>query len=220
MNTPMKVVLFNKKLSTPWYLSGGISASNCIGAYAAKGSASQAASYINLANPGTYDLTEGKAPSWNTATGWTFTAASMEYLKTGIIPNVGWSMIIRISMSGNGAYIPCGNSDGTNGLFIFPRYVDGKHYYSNGATLLSVAGAISTDTTMSISALDAYLSGASDGTIGGTNVRANVQLYVGAMNTSGATGNYMTGNLLALSIYNTALTPTQMSSLHTAMMAL
>jgi len=41
----------------PWWLSGGIAAANCVAAYQPKGAASLEASYVNLANPGTYNLT-------------------------------------------------------------------------------------------------------------------------------------------------------------------
>lgn len=52
-----------------WWEAGGATA---VVAYQAKGAASYAASLSNLANPGTYDLTEGDAPNWDTTTGWQF----------------------------------------------------------------------------------------------------------------------------------------------------
>ena len=62
----------------------------------AKGAASLAASYINLANPGTYDAAPGTAPSFDTATGWTFAAASSQYLTTGIVFGVNWTILVRV----------------------------------------------------------------------------------------------------------------------------
>jgi hypothetical protein len=82
---------------TSWWLSGGISAANCIGAYAAKGAATLAASYVNLASPGTKDLTLGTAPAFDTSTGWTFTGASSQYLKTGILTTASYSAIVKFA---------------------------------------------------------------------------------------------------------------------------
>lgn len=81
----------------PWYLSGGISAANCVAAYRAIGAASYAASKVNLANPGTFNLTDPAAPSWAALDGWT--GNGTKYLDTGIVPgnNKNWSMIIRFS---------------------------------------------------------------------------------------------------------------------------
>lgn len=70
--------------TTPLWLAGGISSSDCISAYQAKGAASYVASKSNLANPGTYDLTDGATyPAWAAGTGWTFTAANNQRLVIG-----------------------------------------------------------------------------------------------------------------------------------------
>lgn len=57
------------------WLPPGISSGNVIAAYEAEGAASYAASKINLANPGTYDITNeggGGAPTWDATKGWIF----------------------------------------------------------------------------------------------------------------------------------------------------
>ena len=83
----------------PWYLSGGISAENCIAAYQPKGAASFAASKINIANPGTHDLTDGVAQvTFDTAVGWTSTNANT-YLVTDISPDSNTSLIVRYSQT-------------------------------------------------------------------------------------------------------------------------
>lgn len=88
----------------PWYLSGGVSAANCLAAYTPIGAASLAASYDNNAAPGnglpdgTYDAAPGTAPAWAAASGWSFTLASAQYLTTGItIPDTTYSAIARFS---------------------------------------------------------------------------------------------------------------------------
>ena len=65
------------KYRTPWWLSGGIAAANCVVAYQPKGAASYATSKVNLANPGTYDAADGTAyPTWNAINGWMFNGTS------------------------------------------------------------------------------------------------------------------------------------------------
>jgi hypothetical protein len=82
----------------PWYLAGGIPAANCVAAYAAIGAGSQALSYVNLANPGTYDLTAPvAAPTWDAGTGWKFNGTT-QYLATGITPAAGWSWMVRYTV--------------------------------------------------------------------------------------------------------------------------
>jgi hypothetical protein len=70
-----------------WDLDGIIT--SCIAAYQAKGAASYAASLVNLANPGTHDLTvaSGKsAPNWSAVYGWYLNDGN-EGLDTGIEPD-------------------------------------------------------------------------------------------------------------------------------------
>lgn len=86
--------------ATTWYLAGGIDAANCVAAYQPKGAASHALSYVNLANPGTYDAAPGTAPTWDQATGWIFNGTS-QYLTTGIVPATDqtWSAVVKFSDS-------------------------------------------------------------------------------------------------------------------------
>lgn len=72
-----------------WWVVPG---KTCVAAYQPIGAASLAASYVNLANPGTYDAAPGVAPTWASATGWTFNG-STQYLTTGITPPRGPNMV-------------------------------------------------------------------------------------------------------------------------------
>ena len=56
-----------------WWLSGGIAAANCIVAYQPKGAADYATSKVNLANPGTLNLTDPtNYPAWSASNGWDY----------------------------------------------------------------------------------------------------------------------------------------------------
>jgi hypothetical protein len=80
---------------TDWWLNGGILVADCVGAYQAIGAASYNASLVNLANPGTYDLTEPlSAVGWNATDGWV--GDGTNYLETGINPYLDWSIIVRV----------------------------------------------------------------------------------------------------------------------------
>lgn len=92
-----------------------------VAAYDAKNAASQAASYINLANPGTYDCTvPSVAPSWSNGTGWTFDG-STQYLDTGVIPvpNAFWGMVYFSNWTNPAAnfHAPFGGLSGSSRYF-------------------------------------------------------------------------------------------------------
>lgn len=66
----------------PWWdpLNDGAS---IVAAYQAISAADYAASKVNLANPGTYDITDTTPPSWTIGAGWTFDG-STEFLNTNL----------------------------------------------------------------------------------------------------------------------------------------
>lgn len=78
-----------------WWTAGG--ATGCVAAYQPIGAASLAASYVNLANPGTYDLAVGggaSAPAFDAATGWGFDGTN-RWLATGISPAQPLTILVR-----------------------------------------------------------------------------------------------------------------------------
>lgn len=81
----------------PWWLAGGIPCDACVAAYQPVGASDYAASKVNLANPGTYDATDGTlAPTWDNVNGWKKTNIK-QHLKTGIMATNGYSLIVRFS---------------------------------------------------------------------------------------------------------------------------
>ena len=82
-------------VAPPWWQVAG---KTCVAAYQPKGAASLAASYVNLANPGTYDAAPGAAPTWASATGWTFNGT--QYLVVaGLVQNRPLTMLVSASQS-------------------------------------------------------------------------------------------------------------------------
>lgn len=188
----------------PWYLSGGINASNCIAAYLFKGAASYAASRINLVT-GIDDLTTTSAPSWGASTGLTFTID--QWLLSSITWATTYSAIVlvnNVSATINDANAISGGAVGGYSWHIMPSSADFR-IYANGVASLSKAGRQTGKAVMAIAANKAYLNGSDDGNItvvafsGGT-------VYLG---NSGLKNRGLRGDLLAVAIYNTGLTATQ-----------
>lgn len=205
----------------PWYLSGGVAAANCIAAYQPIGAASLAASYTNLANPGTYDAAPGVAPTWASATGWTFNGFS-QYLTTGVVPTAtSWSMIVRISNAVVvGDQCAAGSRNGGTGFELWHAGAGGTgRAYVNGAALL-VSGVDIATGILAFAGKTAYLNGATDGTIGAGTTLPTGGIWIGATNNLSISAYGLEGNLLALAIYNTTLTALQVAAISAAMAAL
>ncbi len=194
-----------------WWAVAG---KTCVAAYQPIGAASLAASYVNLANPGTYNAAPGTAPTWASATGWTFNGTT-QYLTTGIVPSASWSMFIRFSsatVGGIGAYI-----DPTNCFYLRPNRL-GARTYANGAGY-SVSGA-QTSGVMAMAGKNAYLNGATDGTIpaGGSNTAA---IGIGVLDlTSFPVRFFYTGSIQAFAVYSDTLSGAEVAGVSAAMAAL
>lgn len=215
----------------PWWLAGGISASAAIGVYQAKGAASQSASYTNLANPGTYDLTPGVAPTWATGTGWTFSGGAT-YLKTGIFPqlNGNWSMFVRLASNSTGissGWTGCRITGTRYFLIEAARSFDNNVYYLADGTGLGVAPAVANG-VLGIAGGNCYRNGSLDGTLTPSNDVTNttIDIYLGGLNNQGsfvpAFGTWAGYSfvIVACAVYNAALASGQASALTTAMNAL
>jgi len=197
-----------------WEPSGSFT---CVAAYQAKGAASLAASYVNLANPGTYDAAPGTAPSFNTATGWTFNAELSQYLTTGIVRgDYNWSLIARFSNASARSLV--GSSYGSGGSsieFYVDPYLSGARYYANG--LWGGGEAAVTSGVMAVGGLKRYLDGSPDGADltarAGDAVRA---ITIGRIQRDSFT-SYYTGNIEAVAIYSTTLDATQIAQVTTRM---
>lgn len=203
--------------TTPWYLSGGVSASSCVAAYKPKGAASLAASYNNLANS-SYALTVGATVPWDSTNGWKFNENG--YLKTGIIPTNNWSMIVaftNVSRLAANSQILIGASKGTTGRFqLFPwqagdgaaawGYNEGNYIHS--AYVLSGV--------MCLAGTNSYLNGSYVGPITSPIPLATLELYVGSRNLNGSATLPLLGDISAVAIYNSTLTAAQVSAISAA----
>lgn len=191
-----------------------------IAAYQPKGAASLAASYVNLANPGTYDAAPGVAPTWDAATGWTFLAASRTRLLTGVVPDTGtWSVFVSFSDAVSSGPALGFNVSATCRLNIYPG-LSTTRYYRNGGNF-SASGAI-TSGVMAVAGQYAYLNGSLDGALSGAQSGTPIEIWIGGYNPDAATtsGACFTGKIQAVAIYNTTLSAAQVLAVSTAMAAL
>ena len=207
-----------------WWLSGSISAANCLIAYQPKGAASYAASLSNLANPGTYDATEGTAPDWDAVNGWKYTKTDSEYLKTGINPGENYSMIVKFT---NGNIVDNNNIMGahdnaSDNRFYLSHSLLGKIYCSYGDTSAGSVNEVASG-ILCLAKDTGYLDAVAIYTNSGTWQVGGLpyEIYIGARNSSGAPNiNYLTAYIQAVSIYNIELSSDQVSALTTAMESL
>ena len=208
--------------ATGWWLSGGIAAANCIAAYQPKGAASIEASLVNLNNPGTNNATAPAGnPTFDTSYGWA--GGSSKYLSTGyVVDDKAHSVFVRFSdaPAANTEIIGTFDATNTKALYIRPNNAgDDLVFYYASTNSVSLTGI--TSGVIGVAGPDTYSNGSDvgtltqDGTSGG-----QYPLFIFAINLNGSPGQYYTGKIQAFAMYDSTLTPAQVSALTTAMAAL
>lgn len=199
-----------------WEVAG----KTCVIAYQAIGAASQAASYVNLANPGTYDATPGVAPTWSSAAGWM--CDGTRYLNTGYVPpDTNLSVLVRYANMSTGVDFNtlCGSLDGSGYYIVRASGAGVRSWWNGGTGGLYVVPDTITSGVMGQAGLTAYFDGSSVGTIpGGTQTSGN--MYVCAASFGGGTYYPFTGDVLAFVAYSDTLTGGEMATVYAAMAAL
>ena len=214
--------LMGWRSSNIWYLASGIPLANCVAAYSAKGAASLAGSYINLANPGTYNLTTTSAPTFDASTGWTFNGTA-NFLATGIVPNSkNWTYIVAFTDASLITTDRCLiGVFGTNlCVAMYPALgADNQHYaYTSDAGAVASIYCRTAYGVMAKTNLKLFLDGYSDRAIADSAPGANTtQVLIGDL--SAGAHQYYSGKIQRVAIYNTTLTDTQILAVSRAMVA-
>lgn len=197
------------------WLAGGIPAANCIAAYEPMDAADLAASYINLANPGTYNAAPGIAPTHAPSTGWI--GDNNAYLTTGITPAAGWSMIVKfsgLSTSDNDQILAGGWNSATTNFYIQPRAGGNLAWFGKGGE--KSYAAMQTAGVMAIAGTSGWLNGAEVVTAIGAWSGTNKPIFIlAASNATSLAASKVTGNLQRLYIYDIDIT-SYMAALTTA----
>jgi hypothetical protein len=200
----------------PWYRAGGAPAP--VAAYQPKGAATGAASYTNLANPGTYDAAPGTAPTFDTATGWTFDGTS-QYLTTGIVHGAGWSALVRFSGRTNTGTLFGNFAAPANRIGITPYDYSGVTYRNGPDPLYDKAPSLDSG-VLAVAGPTAYRNGSAEtGSLGSWSGSVIGSLYIGAVYDYGV-GRRYAGNIEAFVIYSATLDAAQVAAVTTAMAAL
>lgn len=213
--------LKRRRAAADWWEVAG---QTCVAAYQPIGAASLAASYVNLANPGTYDAAPGVAPTL-AAGGWQ--GGGGAYLTTGIVPtnNQQWSMIVMFSGGASTNQYMIGARTGSIYFSIAPRWMDSKAYYGSGAELAVASGP--TSGVVAIAGMTAYRNGAAEpGIISAVAGSQLSSIYMLAANGNGAPANAFFGTIAAVAIYKptepstTPMSAADVAALTTRMQAL
>jgi hypothetical protein len=159
-----------------------------------------------------YKATDGVAPTWHGAAGWTFNG-STQYLATGYAPlSTAETIIVRFSGGTTSAadYILVGSADtgAINAHVIRQTNLSAQRLYRNGTAGLT-AGASVASGVMGFSGSAAYLNGLTDGTISGLAI-SGTALAIGAVNSNGTILAFYLGSIQAVAIYNRTLSPAEM----------
>jgi len=197
------------------WLAGGIPRTACVAAYEPVCAVSRADSYINRANPGTYDATAPvAAPTWADSTGWTFNGTT-QYLSTGLNQADGMSVVLRLSNLSGAVGTPFGDR-GDPRIFLVANHPEFWHYgsYNGGGTTLVGTQVQVTAITPGRGYLNGRLVTEFTYTWGGGYY---LPMTIGARNYSGGVYSFMGVDIQALYIYNVTLTPTQVKAVTDAM---
>ena len=205
--------------ASDWWNPGGTF--TCVAAYQAKGAASLAASYVNLANPGTYDAAPGIAPTWAAGTGWYFDSSS-QYLVTGVTPNSqNWSMIASVGSYVGVDYVAiCGGSPpaGDARFALWAKGGDFEVAYLNGGVVLTSPVLSTSGGIIAVAGNKGYRNGVHEATI--TQAETPATAIVIGKDSRYFTSYGLSGYLHGVAIYSTVLDATQVATLSTAMAAL
>lgn len=171
----------------------------CVAAYKAIGATDLAASYVNLANPGTYNAAPGTAPGL-AAGGWVFDGLG-QWLATGILASSIESIAVRFSgFTGSTASYLLGSHSGSNIFAIYPLYLGGSGYYQIGDGYSEVTGYSSGITAMSGG--QGYLNGVANGAAFTMGARPASEITIAS---DRYVPNYLAATVAAVSLYSTTL---------------
>jgi hypothetical protein len=188
---------------------------NVVAVYQPIGAASLAASYVNLANPGTFDAAPGVAPTWSAATGWICSNTSLLTGISGVSVGAGgWSLIVRFSNAASNNSVAGIYTASNNSFAIFPSLASRVYYTTKVDNFMTPA---LTAGVLAIAGPVGYRNGAADLALSGTG-SVTGDIIIGARNTS--TSEYWSGNIQAVAICSSVQSAAQIATVSAAMAAL
>lgn len=219
----VSIKLFHSIISSPpvvsdWWLGGGlISESTDYVVYDPLIAADLAASYVNLANPGTNNATVGSAPTLSQ--GWVFNGSS-NYLSSGVPAKVSQTVIAWIEGNNDfitGAYA-FGATQSTPTRTLFYRPISSTaHEFQKGATKASLSPTYN-GAVIAITENKAYGNGVYEQLLDGFPSDGTREMYLGCYNSNGTASNFCKCRILRFAIYNFSLSDAQVEAVTNAML--
>jgi hypothetical protein len=208
-NPIQRRLLFGGK--TPWYLSGGIALSDVAGVWKPKGSSSLAMSYLRIAgNSGNANIDPavvgGVAPTWDAVSGWI--GSTSVYLKTGIIPAAGWSVIVQYSNAPTGTKYLFGEQKvyDTDSCMISPSVGAGTGIRYAAGTSVNVSPH-SLAGILAIANTQGYRNGIIDGGATSGISGSPIEFYIFALNNNGVSTGNCSANISVIAFYRINIAP-------------
>lgn len=204
--------------AVPWWTVAG---RTCHAAWQAIGAASLAASYVNLANPGAYDLAAGIAPTLN-ADGWVCDGTC--WLRTGIVPpgTQDWTIICRFS-NGSGitrSVMGCSMAGDGQKCYLYPRRNGTADNYVVGNGTAVYTGVRLAAGVLAVAGSRAYLDGEETANNIGQYTGNVPEMYLCGLNYEGQPTAPWVGSIQAAAAYPAALTAAEIAALSIRMAAL
>jgi hypothetical protein len=199
-----------------WYRAGG--APLPIVAYQPKGAASLVASYVNLANPGTYNAAPGTAPTLG-AYGWDFLIANSQWLTTGYTPGAVGTTLICLQNWESYSYRTAVHAaaSGAGFMYIGQGASTTKWSYRAGSTYAEGTNANTGKHVLGLTAANGYLDGVADGAVSGWSNAGMTALQIGALSGS---ARFATMTVIAFVHWSTTLADATIATVSAAMAAL
>lgn len=198
-----------------------VAGKTCVAAYQPVGAASLAASYVNLANPGTNDAAPGTAPTFSAVTGWGWDGAT-QWLDTGITGGNSFSVLVRFSDGGQknaaimGETLTVGNATRLN---IYPYYPGPRAYFRGGGNYDQAT--VYTAGVLAVTPAAAYADGAYLGDVTGNwTGTTTYTITIGGHRINSTVAEFWGGNIQAVAIYSDTLTAGEIATVSAAMAAL
>lgn len=179
----------------------------------AKGAASLAASYVDRV--GTTTLTEGVTPTL-VAGGWLFGGT---YLKTGLVPNGDWMMMVQYVGGGDPSGTICGTNLATAPRFtISPNTSGWAGRVQYGYNSVSYVAPQLAAGNLCIAGATAYRNGASDGALSAWSGTNAIEIGIGSG--GDGSGAWYGGPVVAVGLKATTLSAAAVAAAMAAMAAL
>jgi hypothetical protein len=208
----------------PWWNPDGATPAATCGAWQAKGAASLAASYLNLAALGNANIDPavvgGVAPTWATGTGWAFNGLT-QYLKSGFIPQNDQSQSVLVQFSGvtnTGCLCLSQTTVGPATHYFGLRPNSPSVRYYNGSFFTQAPSLLTGNSGIAGNA--GYRNGLPDAVMGGDVTVPIRDVWIGCANQNGSAGLFIAANIQAIAVYDVTLTAPQVLARATAMAAL